>query len=120
MVAYNGSPDAQAALAYALNKAHDTGGELIVFNTLRQSCFLDTDGMLPPMEDAFQSILLVKKDTLIHRSGRKIQTTFVFAVVDDACDDILRYAGRAQVDLIVVPSEYEELLEKACCLVDVA
>lgn len=119
MVAYNGSPDAQTALAYGLNKAHDMGGELIVFHTLRESSFLDMYGILPPTDDAFQRILLVKKDTLTHRSGRKIVTTFVFAVVD-SCDDILRYAGQAQADLIVVPPELEELLEKACCLVDVA
>jgi len=117
MVAYNGF-EAQAALAYGVNKANETGGELIVFDILRRTYFLDIDNGAPPEKDAFQGTLRVKKDTLIHRSGRKILTTFVFAVLD-TCDDILSYAGQAQADLVVLPPEYEELLEKACCLVDV-
>jgi hypothetical protein len=119
MVAYNGSPEAQTALGYGVKKAHEMGGELIVFHMLRRPYFLEMEGILPT-EDAFRRILLVKKDTLMHRSGCKIFTTFVFAVVDDTCHDILRYADQAEVDLIVVPPEFEELLEKACCLVDVA
>lgn len=119
MVAYNGAPEAQTALAYGVKKAHEMDAELIVFHTLRQSDFPDIDGTLPPREDALQSILLVKRDMLMHRSGRKIPTTLVFAVVDTD-KDILRYAGQAQADLLVVPPEFEELLEKACCLVDVA
>lgn len=119
MVAYNGSPDAQTALAYGFKKAHEMGGELIVFHILRRSYFHDMDCVLPPTENAFQRILMVKKDTLTHRSGRKILTTFVFAVLDTA-DDILRYAGQTEADLVVVPPEFEDLLEKACCLVDVA
>jgi hypothetical protein len=119
MVAYNGSTEAQAALAYGFKKADEMGGELIVFDILRRTYFFDMDNRLPWMEDAFQTTLRVKKDTLVHRSGRKIMTTFVFAFVDTS-DDILRYAGQAQADLLVVPPEFEELLEKACCLVDVA
>ncbi len=119
MVAYNGSTEAQAALAYGVKKAHEMGGELIVFDMLRRTYFLDTDdGVSPSIADAFQRTVRIKKDTLTHRSGRKILTTFVFAFVD-TCDDILRYAGHAQADLVVLPPEFEELLEKACCLVDV-
>ncbi len=118
MVAYNGSTDAQAALAYGLKKADETGGELIVFDILRRTYFLDMDDRLPAMEDAVQRTLRVKKDTLTHRSGRKILTTFVFAFVD-TYHDILRFAGQEQADLVVATPEYEELLGKACCLVDI-
>ena len=117
MVAYNGF-EAQAALAYGVKKAHEMGGELIVFDILRRTYFLDMDGGVPPGKDSFLGTLRVKKDTLVHRSGRKILTTFVFAVLD-TCDDILRYAGQAQADLVVLPPEFEELLGKACCLVDI-
>ena len=119
MVAYNGSSEAQAALAYGVEKAHEMNGELIVFDILRRTYPLETDDALPRLEDAFRGTLGVRKDALIHKSGRKILTTFVFAYVDTP-DDILRYAGQEHADLIVVPQEFEELLEKACCLVDVA
>ncbi len=118
MVAYNGSTDAQAALAYGVKKAHEMDGELIVFDILRRTYFQDMDEGEYPVEQPPQSTLRVKKDTLTHRSGHKILTTFVFAFVDK-CDDILRYARQAKADLVVLPSEFEDLLEKACCLVDV-
>ena len=118
MVAYNGSAESQAALVYGVKKANEMGGELIVFDILRRTYLLDINGRLPPMEDAFQGTLREKKDTLTHRSGRKILTTFVLAFID-TFDDILRYASKAQADLVVLPPEFEELLGKACCLVDI-
>lgn len=119
MVAYNGSPEAQAALAYAVQRAHEMGGELIVFDILRRTYPLDAEDTWPLIEDSYRGTLSVKKDSLVHRSGRKILTTFVFAYVDSP-DDILRFAAEEQADLIVVPEEFDELLGRACCLVDVA
>src|SRR5512141_401234 len=118
MVAYNGSAESQAALVYGVKKADETGGELIVFDILRRTYLFDSDNESPFREDACQGPLRVKKDTLTHRSGRKILTTFVLAFID-TFDDILRYASKAQADLVVLPPDFEELLGKACCLVDI-
>jgi universal stress protein family protein len=120
LVTYDGSPDAKAALAYGIKKARATEGELIVLRLLRRNIFHDDEGEPCASEETLQSSLdrFEKKDTLTHRSGAKIPTTIVFTVIN-TLHDILQYAGNVGVDLIVAPPEFEPLMVKACCLVDI-
>lgn len=120
MVIYDGSPDARAALAYGVKKAKASGGELLAYHLLRHAVFHDDEGMLRTNEESLQDSLRRAEtvNTLVDRKGCKIRTTIAFTLSKSSLD-ILRDAAKAEADLIVAPSEFEILLEKACCLVDI-
>lgn len=120
MVIYDGSPDARAALAYGVKKVKATGGELFAYHLLRRTIFQDDEGMLCTTEEALRDSLRQAEtvNTMVDRKGCKIRTTVAFALSKSSFD-ILRDAAKAEADLIVAPPEFDTLLEKACCLVDI-
>jgi Universal stress protein family len=120
MVAYDGSPDARAALAYGIKKVKASGGELIACHLLRRNIFQDDEGELYTTEETLQDSLRRAEtvNTLVDRKGSKIRTTIVFAV-NRTSHDILQYAAKVEADLIVAPPEFDALMGKACCLVDI-
>lgn len=120
MVIYDSSPDAKTALAYGLTKVKASGGELITYYPFRRKIFQNKERKLYSNEETLENALEQSETvtTLVDRKGRKVRTTMVFAVIKNP-SDILRYAARAEADLIVATPEFDILFEKACCLVDI-
>jgi hypothetical protein len=120
LVTYDGSPDAKAALAYGIKKVKASGGELIAYHVLRRNIFQDDEGEPYAVEETLQDSLRrsEKVNTLVDRKGGRVRTTIVFAVIKTSYD-ILQYAAKVEADLIVAPPEFDALMGKACCLVDI-
>jgi hypothetical protein len=112
LVASDGSPDSPSALAYGIGKALETRGKLTVMHVYQRSS-REPEQALQNSLRGFDSVRASMKD-----HGSAVPANAVFMTITDH-NDILTYANRAQIDLIVAPPAFDALFCSACCLVDI-
>lgn len=120
LVVYDGSDDSKAALKYGMQKVHATGGELIAFHVHQRHVF-HSDDIRPgtsgkTIHDALHGLNTVR--TFVNARGNAVTLRIAVAVLLDR-QEILNFAGRLDVDLIVASQDFESLMHKACCLTDI-
>jgi nucleotide-binding universal stress UspA family protein len=120
MVLCDGSSDPRPALNYGISRERNTRGELVALHVIRR---MPNRRWLPGpelSEKELRRILRRLEETRawIRDQNSDIRTSTAFSIIKDH-EDILRYARDTGVDLIVAPSAYESLFDKACYLVDI-
>ena len=120
LVAYDGSLDAKAALKYGIQRVREIPGELIALHVFPSHRFIDYNAGPRAEErarrDAFRHLDEARE--FIRASGKGVKASVVFTE-GHARKEILGYAKKEEVDLIVVPRSLDSLIDAACCLVDV-
>ena len=120
LVIYDGSQDSKAALKYGVHKARAaSGGELIAVHVFPRTGFNAKNknpGERKPVPELLSC--LKKIETFVSRRGNIVTISMAAATVNHR-DEILTFAEKLAVDLIVAPPAYEALMEKACCISDI-
>jgi hypothetical protein len=119
LVVYDGSPDSKKALKYGLQKVQAPGCELIAlhvfssFNSLRR----DEESMA---KESVRAALRRRKTvkTVVNAGGNPVTISVAMATGSN-WHEVLKLAPRLAIDMIVAPSEFESLMDKACCLADI-
>ena len=118
-VVSDGTPDSEAALAYGIVKARETFGQLIALH-VHQRHFSSDEAERRAAKQALQDSLRCFESlrVLIHNHSCGIPASVDFFIIND-CNDIVRYASKTQIDIIVSPPAFEAMFSKARCLVDI-
>ncbi|HXY54362.1 MAG TPA: universal stress protein [Nitrospirota bacterium] len=112
LVVSDGSQDSQSALTYGIGRALDTHGKLTIAHVHKRQEVRSEKAL----QDSLRCFDLVRAS--VHDHGCGIPASAVFMSITDH-RDILTYATNAQIDLIVAPPVFDELICSACCLVDI-
>jgi nucleotide-binding universal stress UspA family protein len=120
LVLCDGSSDPRPSLTHGIARARDTQGELVALHVIQRRPERGRFAEPGLTEKALQETLrrLEQTRAWVHEQGSDIRTNAAFSIIKDH-EDILRYARDTGVELIVAPTAYESLFDKACCLVDI-
>ncbi len=116
LVAYDGSLNSKDALKYGMDKAGESGGELTALHVFNSAMFIDY-GAGPRAEEKArkESEQIVEE---MKRLAEKIDWKMkVKAVMEEGYpeDEIVKYAGLHNCELIVCPARYGKIAKKAPC-----
>jgi nucleotide-binding universal stress UspA family protein len=121
LVAYDGSLDSKAALKYGIQRVREVTGELIALYVFSSHRDVDDNAGSRAKErarrDAFRHLDEARE--FIRSNGRDGIKARVVFTEGHARTEILSYATKEDVDMIVVPSSLDSLMDAACCLVNV-
>jgi nucleotide-binding universal stress UspA family protein len=121
LAAYDGSLDSKAALKYGIQRVREVTGELIALTYFPSIAMLMTMPVRVPRSarGAMRFVTWMKRGVHTRSTGRDGIKARVVFTEGHARTEILSYATKEDVDLIVVPSALDSLIDAACCLVDV-
>jgi nucleotide-binding universal stress UspA family protein len=113
---YDGSLHAKSALQYGIDKASETGGELVVLSVFHRDLFIDYEGGLMAQDAARaeneRHLLEVKNMISESRSPASIR---VIEEEGDPEKELLRLAASERSDLLLATPRYRNIAKKSPC-----
>lgn len=113
LVAYDGTLQAKDALRYGMEKARESGGELLTLHIFESGRFIDYDAHHGALELARREFRGYAEEAklFIKREGNGVRTS-VFTGEGDPEEEVLRFANERNVDLLLCPPRYKSLIKK--------
>lgn len=117
LVIYDGTIHSKMALRYALRKAKERSGEVLVLQVFQSSLFVDYDAG-PNAEEIARneaSRHLRDAETIIQESGLNGQAVHVLSKEGDTKEEAVRLARAEHIGLILTSPRYKSITRQAPC-----
>jgi nucleotide-binding universal stress UspA family protein len=113
MVAYDGTLQAKEALAYGINKARESRGEVVVLHVFNNRMFLDYDASADAEAVAhLESRRFVEEaKSLLREKGEGVRTS-LFTAEGDPEEEVITFAKERRVDLLLCPPKFKALINR--------
>ena len=117
--AYDGTLNAKDVLRYGLYRAKTTGGELKILHILDSGMLMDLEGM-----NAYESVKreaavhLAEAKRIVEEAGQGVKVDLI-SVEGSLERELISYAKKNRVDLVLVPQKYANIAREAPCRVSV-
>jgi nucleotide-binding universal stress UspA family protein len=113
MVAYDGTLQAKEALVYGIDKARETGGEVIALHVFNSNAFIDYDANVDAeaiaRRDSAQFV--EEASALIREKGAGVLTS-LFTAEGDPEEAVISFAKERRADVLLCPPKFKSIIKK--------
>jgi nucleotide-binding universal stress UspA family protein len=112
LVAYDGTLNSKTALRYGLEKARESGGELVALHVFNSNLFIDYDA-IPQAEEIARreaSRYVKEAETIIREEGKGVKASII-ETEGNPEKEIISYAITENVDLLLCPTRYKSVVK---------
>ena len=113
MVAYDGTLQAKEALVHGIDKARETGGEVVALHVFNSSMFIDYDANVDAESIARRDSAQFVEEAraLIREKGAGVRTS-LFTTEGNPEEAVIRFAKERHVDVLLCPPKFKGIINK--------
>jgi len=113
MVAYDGTLQAKDALVYGIDKARETGGEVVALHVFNSGLFIDYDANVDAEAIALRDSakFIEEARALIRKNGAGVRTSF-FTTEGNPEEAVIRFAKERHADILLCPPKFKGIINK--------
>ncbi len=113
MVAYDGTLQAKEALTYGIEKAKETGGEVVALHVFNSPLFWDYDATPNAMSEARAESARFIDDakSIIREKGAGVRAS-LFSTDGNPEEAVIRFARSEKADVLLCPPTYAGIVAK--------
>ncbi len=113
MVAYDGTLQAKEALVYGMQKAGESGGEVVALHVFNRPLFVDYDA-IPDAEDearAESARFIEEAKAIIRERGKGVKAS-LFTSEGNPEEEVMAFARAEHADVLLCPPHYKSIVRK--------
>lgn len=113
LVAYDGTLQSKEALRYGMQRARETGDEVIALHVFNSNIFIDYDSLPWTQEVARKESAQHVEDArrLVEKAGGGLRVR-IATEEGDPEEEIIRYAQEKNVDILLCPPRYKRIIKR--------
>ncbi len=113
MVAYDGTLQSKEALAYGMDKARESGGEVLALHVFNNRLFIDYDASVSAETRARleYSRFVEEAKSLIREKANGVRTS-LFTADGNPEELVLSFAKEKKVDLLLCPPKFTSIINR--------
>ena len=113
MVAYDGTLQAKEALVYGIDKARETGGEVVALHVFNNRLFIDYDANVDAEAIARRDSAQFVEEAraLIREKGAGVRTS-LFTTEGNPEETVIRFAKERHADILLCPPKFKGIINK--------